>query len=230
MGDLLLRKKGDIEFFVCPDWENEVAHGFTGKTLDFTSDFAASKRSFCTTFECEDLILPNQSHSTVIVDLRASASSMDGDAIVFSRRQGGRVAYGIRTADCLPVLIRCNDTFAVVHAGWRGLADGILEKSIRCLMAGGNGIEVVIGPAAGDTVYQIGDEVIDRFFRSPPVVRLSGQKKCLALEETAVQYILSVAPSASIKRARISTMLDERFHSYRRDGAKSGRNLAFIIP
>ena len=84
------------------------------------------------------------------------------DASVTSEKN---IVLSILTADCLPVLF-CNKDgteVAAAHAGWRGLATGILENTVRSMNSEPENIMVWLGPAAGPTAYEIGAEVRDAF-------------------------------------------------------------------
>jgi YfiH family protein len=84
------------------------------------------------------------------------------DASVTSKKN---VVLSILTADCLPALF-CNDQgteVAAAHAGWRGLASGVLENTVHAMNSGPENIMVWLGPAAGPGVYEIGTEVRDAF-------------------------------------------------------------------
>lgn len=93
----------------------------------------------------------------------------EGDALYTAERE---VLLVVRTADCLPVFFIMRDAdyepFAVglIHAGWRGLADGVIEATLRkaCEAYGAPArLEVRIGPAIGGKVYEVGPEVAERF-------------------------------------------------------------------
>src|SRR5205823_8273805 len=73
------------------------------------------------------------------------------------------VAVMVLAADCLPVALGSDAAVAIVHAGWRGLAAGVLEEGVRALReVGGRGpIEAVIGPGAGARCYEVGSEMED---------------------------------------------------------------------
>ncbi len=84
------------------------------------------------------------------------------DASVTSQKN---IVLSILTADCLPALF-CNkdgSEVAAAHAGWRGLAAGILENTVRSMNGGPENIMVWLGPAAGPTAYEIGAEVRNAF-------------------------------------------------------------------
>lgn len=86
------------------------------------------------------------------------------DASVTSQK---KIVLSVLTADCLPVLF-CNEAgteIAAAHAGWRGLADGILENTVRAMNTKSQDIIVWLGPAAGAAAYEIGIDVHDAFLK-----------------------------------------------------------------
>ncbi len=89
------------------------------------------------------------------------------DASVTSVRN---IVLSVLTADCLPVLF-CNKQgteIAAAHAGWRGLANGMLENTVRAMQSEPENIIAWLGPAAGPSSYEIGTEVRDAFVRHAP--------------------------------------------------------------
>jgi YfiH family protein len=77
----------------------------------------------------------------------------------------------ILTADCLPVVFAARDggEVAATHAGWRGLAGGVLETTIAAMQASPDAIAAWLGPCAGPRAYEVGAEVFDAFVSSDPV-------------------------------------------------------------
>jgi YfiH family protein len=107
-----------------------------------------------------------QTHSLRVIDLERTADR-DGDAAL--TRQPGQVAV-VMTADCLPVLF-CDDRGSVVaaaHAGWRGLAGGILENTIAAMDCAPRTLLAWLGPAIGPRYFEVGDAVRDLFLRDLP--------------------------------------------------------------
>ena len=157
------------------------------------------------------------------------------------------VAVGVRTADCVPVLV-CDPVrrvVAAVHAGWKGTVLKISQKTIA-LMHSDFGcrpadLRAVIGPAIGPDSFQVGPEVVDRFrdagfpmdtvwsWRGPGDGRpMSGghhidlfQANSWLLEQCGV-------PSGSIRIYPIDTYTDPSFFSARREGTACGRNINSI--
>lgn len=75
------------------------------------------------------------------------------------------IAPVVLTADCLPIVLAGGGAVAMLHAGWRGLADGILEAGVAAVrrLAGIQPLSAAIGPGAGPCCYEVGDEVHARF-------------------------------------------------------------------
>jgi YfiH family protein len=145
------------------------------------------------------------------------------------------VGVMVLTADCLPVALGAerDDGGAVVamaHAGWRGLAAGVLEEAVRALYElGATGpIEAVVGPCAGVCCYEVGEEVHAAFAvqagpdgaGSTPEEHRRG--KNIDLRAIAHDKLLA-AGVARVSHAEACTICDERFFSHRRQGKAAGR-------
>jgi len=243
--------------------ENRFLHGFTGKSLSFrdAEELLDTKR-FCEAFECDDLFYFRQVHGTVIVDLRKRANiqeflnhpgrkryqrlPIEADAFLLSsniRDYSDRaLAFAIRTADCVPMLLKTESAIALVHAGWRGLAAGIIQKVLEYLKKenAGSELQIVVGPCAGSDLYEVGKEVILAIgeyavFRDGRGCHLEGE------EINKESFLLSLSGSAKkivqhhwqgtshFYISSICTMSSVDFHSFRRDIKGNGRNLCFVV-
>jgi YfiH family protein len=158
------------------------------------------------------------------------ASIPESDADVPSTRADGQatalagVGAMVLTADCLPVALGVRGAVAMLHAGWRGLAGGILEQGVLALReleledeAGRPGaIVAVIGPGAGACCYEVGEEVHAAFPGAPR----RGRKidlRAIARER------LTAAGVSDVRDVDACTICDERYFSHRREGAHAGR-------
>jgi polyphenol oxidase len=131
----------------------------------------------------------------------------------------------VLTADCLPVALGIGShppAVAIVHAGWRGLAAGVLGEGVRVLRElGGEGdLVAVIGPGAGPCCYEVGEEVHAAFegahrVGTPPARRID-------LKAIARDRLLAAGVS-EVRDVEVCTICDERFFSYRREGDRAGR-------
>jgi YfiH family protein len=102
----------------------------------------------------------NQSHSNISIEL--PSDNYDADA---SYTKQNKVACSIRTADCMPLLVtdEGGSFVAAIHAGWRGLASGIIENTLKKINAKGKFI-VWIGPHISQEFFEVGAEVRNIFF------------------------------------------------------------------
>jgi YfiH family protein len=124
----------------------------------------------------------------------------------------------VLTADCLPVALGTTGAVAMVHAGWRGLAGGVLEAGVRAVRELGGVEEVVaiVGPGAGACCYEVGDEVHGAFGGA----HRDGTR--IDLKAIARDRLLAAGVSG-VRDVAACTICDERFFSYRREGARAGR-------
>lgn len=173
-----------------------------------------------------------QVHGIAIVDGDTSVGSAPiADACVI---RAGPAPAVVLTADCLPLLIARRDAtaYAAVHAGWRGLAAGVIEASVRALGAGGD-LSVWLGPAIGPAAFEIGPEV-----RAALLEADASAAACFTRGRDdrwhADLYALARRRLQALGVDRIDgggqcTFGDpRRFHSHRRDGAASGRMATLI--
>jgi hypothetical protein len=128
----------------------------------------------------------------------------------------------VLTADCLPVALGCGGAVAAVHAGWRGLAAGVLEEGVRAVqeLGGAEEIIAIIGPGAGPCCYEVGEDVHAAFCGAHRVA--SPPARNIDLKAIARDRLLAIG-IIEVKDLAACTICDERFFSYRREGARAGR-------
>lgn len=163
------------------------------------------------------------------------AGSPEADAAV-TRSPG--IVLAIQTADCLPVLFAAQDgrEIAAAHAGWRGLSAGVLENALAAMHASPSHVLAWLGPAIAAESYEVGDEVREAFLVHDPAAASAfgatrpGHWSC-DLYELARQRLRNAGVSR-IAGGGFDTFTDPRLHSYRRDGARSGRmaSLIWMLP
>jgi YfiH family protein len=137
-------------------------------------------------------------------------------------------------ADCLPVLL-CDEHAAVIgiaHAGWRGLAAGVLEATIAAMDTPPARLLAWLGPCIGATSYEVGEEVRAAFIERDP-----GSSACFVATRPGHWHCdlaglarrrLAAAGVIRVHGGGFDTLADERFYSYRGDGASSGRFASLI--
>lgn len=128
------------------------------------------------------------------------------------------VGVTVLAADCIPVVLGAPGAVAAIHAGWRGLAAGVLEQGVAALseVGGAGEIVAVVGPCAGGCCYEVGEEVHASFRDEHRHGRL------IDLRAIAHDRLLA-AGVGEVRDVEACTICDERFFSYRREGARAGR-------
>jgi YfiH family protein len=187
-----------------------------GKTADRPEAIAENRRLACEQLGLDPLRLAfnHQRHTARVHRARPGIQNGDGDALLTDEPQLPLLAT---SADCLPIAIavtRGRPALAVVHAGWRGLAAGVVEASVAAL--GSSGTAAVIGPSIGPCCFEVGQEVADRF--DADLTR----DGILDLWE-AGERALRRAGVERVDRLDLCTRCDpELFFSHRRDGEERG--------
>ena len=177
-----------------------------------------------------------QVHGIEVADLdmasgQAPAAPPTADAAI--ARRAGNVCV-MQVADCMPVLFATRDGRAVAaaHAGWRGLAAGVLEATVARLAVAPRGLIAWLGPAIGPAHFEVGGEVRAAFLAQDPAAAAAfsansrGRWQCDL--SALVRRRLSTAGVGAVFGGRWCTYSDPlRFFSYRRAG-RCGRMAALI--
>ncbi len=178
----------------------------------------------------------HQVHGTRTVEFdEVHPDEPEADAAI-TRTPG--VVLAILTADCLPVLFCADDgsEIAAAHAGWRGLSAGVLEHTLAAMQTPRERIMAWLGPAIAARSYEVGGEVRDAFLAHDPAATPAftatrpGHWRC-DLYALARRRLYAGGVSR-IFGGGFDTFTDPRFHSFRRDGARSGRmaSLLWMLP
>jgi hypothetical protein len=180
-----------------------------------------------------------QVHGTVVV--RLDADTPDGTVADAALVSTPGLAATIMVADCLPVLLAHGSGRAVAaaHAGWRGLAGGVLEAAVQALRAAVGPGEVIawLGPAIGPTAFEVGDEVRTAFVAADPAAQAHfrahdtpgkwwADLPALARQRLAAAGVHSVHGNDS-STAWCTVSQPSRFFSHRRDAARLGSSGRF---
>ena len=176
-----------------------------------------------------------QTHSTILLKLENDTeNAIEADASWTTLKNQPCI---VMTADCLPVLVtdRQGSFVCAIHAGWRGLCDGIIEKSIHAicmeLKITSQNLLVWLGPCIGKSAFQVGDEVRTEFVTQNLQAAEAFtvyQDRWLADLHKLARLRLAPFNVAEISASEHCTFSEpELFYSYRRDG-KTGR-MATVI-
>uniref|UniRef100_A0A7C4AJ39 Purine nucleoside phosphorylase n=1 Tax=Thermodesulfovibrio aggregans TaxID=86166 RepID=A0A7C4AJ39_9BACT len=182
------------------------------------------------------IYLPVQRHTDRIIVLQNYVKPEIADAVITDKKG---IFIGIKTADCLPVLIFDPEhhVAGALHAGWRGTANSILRKTIQKMKefygSDAGDLLIAMGPSIKGCCYEVGEDVIEAIKKENPVedyiLRINGRKHLdLSLAN------LFQALTSGVKRENIWISQDctycksNEYASYRFHGKKAGRQYAVI--
>lgn len=197
---------------------------------DDATAVAANRALLVSRLPAEPLWL-TQVHGIAAVDADQRPKIRDADAAF--ARQPGSVCV-VMTADCLPVLLcdRRGTIVAAAHAGWRGLAAGVLESTVAAMKVDPGELLVWLGPAIGPRCFEVGDEVRNAFVADNPAAGLAfvsheaGKWLCdiylLARQRLQRMGIMAISGGGECTVTEA-----DRYFSYRRDGV-TGRMASLI--
>lgn len=190
---------------------------------------AANRQRLQQTIGCEPSWL-SQIHSSIAVEADPRACPT-ADA---SWTAEAGVACAVLTADCLPVLFSdlAGTRVAAAHAGWRGLAGGMLEATVAALETPSDQLMAWLGPAIGPAAFEVGGEVRDAFVTqhmeaSGAFVPSRNPGRFMADIYQLARIRLSACGIAAVYGGGFCTVSDPRFYSYRR-AAQTGRFASLV--
>lgn len=158
-----------------------------------------------------------QVHGDTVVTVGESGIAGDGDGLV---TESNRLPLAIATADCLPVVIEGDRSVALVHAGWRGVAAGVIRSGVEAMqLLGDTPRRAAIGPSIGPCCFEVGDEVVEAIGGSATTTNAGTQS--VDLWSAAATQLEGLR----VWRSNICTFTDPAYHSFRRD-ATSNRQVA----
>jgi len=207
------------------DWPaHPRVHAFvTTRSFGDLREGAEGRRGLRTLLPADPLWL-RQVHGVEVCDAdfpRSAGGLVEADAWV--ARQPG-VVCAIQIADCMPVVLTTSagDVIGLAHAGWRGLARGVLENTVRAMDVRPQEVLAWLGPAIGARVYEVGDEVRAAF------VERDGEAQSAFTAARAGHWLLDLYAIARqrLARAGVTSIFGghfctyterERFFSFRRD-------------
>jgi YfiH family protein len=181
-----------------------------------------------------------QVHGTAVIEVGPAPPHADADAKAITEFEADaavartpRQVCAVLTADCLPVLLcdREGSVVGIAHAGWRGLAAGIIDGVVRAMNAPPQDLMAYLGPGIGPRSYEVGAEVREAFVRRDAraaaafAPRPGG--KYLADLYALVRQRLTAAGVGEIHGGEFCTMSEARFFSFRRD-RNTGRMASLI--
>ncbi len=172
-----------------------------------------------------------QQHTANVVSVVQSGFNENCDAIHTNRKN---IFLSISIADCTPVMLydKNRHVAAGIHAGWRGTAERIVEKTIlemqRTYGTKTENIIAFIGPSARKCCYEVGTEVAEQFPKECSAKKENGKYLLDVTQANVIQLLENGVLNSNIEVHHDCTIHNTKYHSYRRDGNQSGRMFAII--
>ena len=223
-----------------------LAHGWTTRQLQLRGTLEVERAGWAAVGQAvglspDKLVRLSQVHG-VAVHVATSRLSGAPEADIVLSDSGDRVVV-VQVADCAPILTadRSGRFVAASHAGWRGTAADVAGVTVRALadryQAEPETLSAAIGPCIGPCCYEVGEELVDAFrakgWTEPDCkrwfVRRNGALFLDVWRANADQLERAGVPAGQIFLSRLCTACHpDWFHSYRREGAGTGRLAGFI--
>jgi YfiH family protein len=172
-----------------------------------------------------------QVHGSLVVEADTLSEEPEADAAI-ARRPG--TVCAVLVADCIPVLLadRAGGTVGIAHAGWRGLARGVIENTVRTMAGAGRDLIAYLGPGIGPAAFEVGNDVREAFLArdasAAAAFKPHTEGKWLADLFLLARQCLQRAGVHEIHGGALCTYSDaRRFFSYRRERT-TGRMAAVI--
>jgi len=159
----------------------------------------------------DTVFIPNQKHTNTVLNYFDPEAEADGIFV-----NGKRTPVGVLTADCLPVVITDFSSVAVIHAGWRGLVNGIIENTL-VFFERKKDLFAFIGPSAGRCCYEVQKDFMEN------MLKIGIDKKYFYLDRK-IRFSLKELASDKLKKCGIKEVFDislcticsDEFFSYRK--------------
>lgn len=160
-----------------------------------------------------DIIQTHQTHSNKIIEYKGKdISSEEVDGIMSSYHDIFGLALAIKTADCMPIVLLGKTHVVFLHAGWRGLANGILQHTLIHTI---KPFYAFIGPSIQQQSFEVENDFRD-YFDETNFYERSG-KLYFDLQKEASDQIYQSYNGVKVVNCGVDTMLGKKFHSYRED-------------
>jgi len=180
-----------------------------------------------------DPIWLTQTHSTLVLPALPENQQKEADASY--THQANQVCV-VLTADCLPIFLchRNGTHVAAIHAGWRGLVNGVIEATLMAMNLPNQELLAWLGPAIGPKAFEVGPEVREQFMQKYPAADVAfvpspNHQRWLCDLYALAKLTLQKQGITDIFGGDYCTYSEpEKFYSYRRDGKESGRMASLI--
>ena len=230
--------------WLVPDWPvaqcvrafSTTRNGVDGEAADFSRwrTVASATRAQLRALLPAEPVWLAQVHGATVCDADSAATTAPRADAAVSRTAG--TVCAVLSADCLPVLFadRGGSVVAVAHAGWRGLASGVLEATVDAMHVAPASVVAWLGPAIGPDAFQVGADVLGAFYADDPAAKAcfvaDSEGKWRADLYSLARRRLARAGVATVSGGGRCTYTESGvFYSYRRGGEGASARMATLI-
>ena len=198
---------------------------------DDISHVLENRQRLCQHLKIQQPLWLQQVHGVQVANAQRANQPVEADAIVsFQANQ----PCAVMTADCLPLLF-CNQPatkVAAAHAGWRGLANGVIEATVDAMQENSRALMVWLGPAIGPQQFEVGQDVFDAFVKHDPAAEKAFEQTdethyLADIYQLARQRLYKLGVEAVYGGGLCTYSDKERFYSFRRNPV-TGRMASLI--
>jgi len=210
--------------------EKSLMVGFTNRNYPHLSTNDRLEFAKILKLDYRNIIIPKQIHSNNVVIGSKAGNIIDTDGVVTNNKD---LILSIQVADCIPIYLYDyrNQNIGLIHAGWRGIISGIIEKGIEWMKELKSipiNIKVVLGPSIKQCCFEIGPEVA-KLFDNKFQENGRGDRTRLDLQNVVIDKLIGMnIQNENIIDLKECTCCSNQYHSYRKDGNNAGRMIAMI--
>jgi polyphenol oxidase len=229
-----LKHQGAWSYICYPLLETAgIFHGFVTRPRDASCEEGGIEGAI-SAFSLEPHVLMNQEHGDAVHVIRDGERPSAGDGLLLLEKN---VAGIIKTADCLPVLLYslAVPVVAILHAGWKGTALGIVRKAARQMAVMGlkpESMGALIGPGIGPCCYEVQEDVAGIFNKAAgfgdPVIQRREGSSFLDLKAANIQMLREEGLREIHDVGLCTFCREDLFYSARRDKGR-GRQINFVL-
>lgn len=192
---------------------------------DASADVANNRNVLRKLLSRGEPIFMNQVHGNEVIEIVDKSQSKETADALITRQTG--LPLAVLSADCLPILIKGENIVGIIHAGRKGILNGIISNTISKMRTlGGKELVATIGPAICGDCYEVDIQMYLDAIEIDPNLATTRETHSLDLKKAAAGQLDS--QSVSVNDLGICTAHDSNYFSYRRDGI-SGRNAGIIV-
>ena len=210
--------------------EKSLIVGFTNQNFPHSSTSDRVEFAKALKLEHRNIVVLEQIHSSNVSICTEAEQLTDTDGIISNKKD---LILSIQVADCIPIYLYDiqNQNIGLIHAGWRGVTSGIIENSItelNKLESNPINIKVLLGPSIRQCCFEVGPEVAKLFNNKYQKIGKNDRMQ-LDLQSVVIDKLINMnIHYENIIDIQECTYCSDNYHSYRRDGDKSGRMIAMI--